>query len=179
VVESYHGSLFGILKPLNAAWYTASARELWDKMRQGVISLSPNDPALQAYVRMTAQRYDFANKVAGCFGATFLLLWQPYWWIETGTVAPAVQNHEKKDIILGSHLALKHNFVTVNNALMPQLVNKPYFHDLHNLLCPRQQTVYESDGIHLNPTGDMMMAREISRLLKQKLGTPSQATNQR
>jgi len=179
VVESHHRSLFGILKPLNAAWYTSFARELWDKMRQGVIPLSPDDPALQEYVGMTAQRYDFVNKVAGCFGATFLLIWQPYWWIETGTVAPGVQNQEKQDIIMGSHLALKHNFVVANNALAPRLADKPYFYDFNNILCLRQQTVYESDGIHLNPTGDMMMAREISQFLKKKLAPPRQAANPR
>jgi hypothetical protein len=85
-------------------------------------------------------------------------------------VAPAVKEQEKKTIILSKHWALEKNFVLINNALADRLRDKPYFVNLRNILCSRQQPVYESDGMHLNPTGDRMVAVYISDLLKKKFG---------
>lgn len=169
VVESYHRSPIGLLKPLTAAWYTCLTRELWDKMHQGVVPLSPQDPALQEYAQSVVQRYDFVDRLARSFGATFFLIWQPFWWVESEPVDPAVQKQEERDIILGRRLALKHNFVVAHQELRERLKGKPYFVDFHNILCSRRQPVYESDGIHLNPAGDALAAREISRYLKGKL----------
>jgi lysophospholipase L1-like esterase len=168
LVESYHQSFFGMLKPLNAAWYTSFARELYDKMRQGVFAISPEDPALQQYLDQAVSRYDYVDRVARCHGAAFLLFWQPCWWVETAPVTPAVQEQARKKIILGERWALQKNFVLVYNALFDRLKHKPYFVDFRNILCSRQQPVYESDGIHLNPTGDRMVAARMSKFLKKK-----------
>ena len=170
LVESYHRSLFGMFKSLNAAWYTTSVRELYDKMREGVFAVSPDDPALKEYLDQCVRRYDYVDKVARCFGAHFQLFWQPCWWVETGTVAPAVKEQEKKTIILSKHWAMEKNYVLIYNALVDRLRDKPYFVDLRNILCSRQQPVYESDGMHLNPTGDRMVAVYISDFLKKKFG---------
>ena len=168
LVESYHRSFFGMFKSLNAAWYTSSVRELYDKMREGVFAVSPDDPALQEYLDQCVRRYDYVDKVSRCFGATFQLFWQPSWWVETAKVAPAVQEQEKKTIILGERWAMQKNFILIYNALADRLRDKPYFVDLRNILCSRQQPVYESDGMHLNPTGDRMVAAYLSEFLKKK-----------
>jgi hypothetical protein len=65
---------------------------------------------------------------------------------------------------------MEKNYVLIYNALVERLRDKPYFVDLRNILCPRQQPVYESDGMHLNPTGDRMVAVYISDFLKKKFG---------
>jgi lysophospholipase L1-like esterase len=169
LVESYHQSPIGLLKPLTAAWFTCLTRELWDKMHQGVLPLSPDDAALKEYAQSVVQRYDYVNKVARCFGATFFLIWQPFWWVETEAVTPALKQQEEQDIILSRRLALKHNFVIAHRELTRHLRGKSYFVDFTNILCSRQQPVYESDGIHLNPAGDHLVAQTIGRFLKEKL----------
>ncbi len=170
LVESYHRSFFGLLKPLNAAWYTSFAHELYDKARLGVSAISPEDPALHQYLDQAVRRYDYVDRVARCHGATFLLFWQPCWWVETAPVAPAVQDQAQKNIILGDGWALQKNYVLVYNALLDRLKDKPYFVDFRNILCSRQQPVYESDGVHLNPTGDRLVAARMSACLKRKFG---------
>jgi lysophospholipase L1-like esterase len=169
LIESYHHSFFGLFKSFNAAWYTSYARELWDKMRQGIIPLAADDPALIEFKAAAAQRYDYVNKVARCFGAEFLLIWQPCWWVETAPVDPAVKTKEQQTVIMGDRWALKHNFVTIYNALAENLRDKPYFHDFRNVLTPRRQEVYESDGIHLNPTGDALLASHLGQFLKKRV----------
>lgn len=176
LVESYHQSFWGMFKSLNAAWYTSYAWELYDKMRQGVFAVTPDDPALKEYLDQCVRRYDYVDKVARCFGAAFQLFWQPCWWVETAPVAPAVHEQEKKTIILGERWAMQKNFILIYNAMAQRLRDKPYFVDLRNILCSRQQPVYESDGIHLNPTGDRLVAAQLSALVKRKFdaGTAEQ-----
>jgi hypothetical protein len=169
LVESYHQSFFGLFKSLNAAWYTSSVRELYDKMREGVFAVSPNDPALGEYLDQCVKRYDFVDRVARCYGATFMLFWQPSWWVETAPVAPAVKELEKDTIILNKRWAMEKNFILIYNALADRLHDKPYFVNLRNLLCSRQQQLYESDGMHLNPTGDRLVAAKLGALLKEKI----------
>jgi lysophospholipase L1-like esterase len=170
LVESYHSSFFGLFKSFNAAWYTSYARELYDKTRQGVFSLAPDDPALLEYQKQVVKRYAFVEKVAHSFGADFLLFWQPCWWVETAPVDPAVKAREQEKIILGDRWAMKPNFVTIYHALWENLRDKPYFVDFRNALTPRRQPVYESDGIHLNPIGDTMLAENLGQFLKKKFG---------
>jgi len=175
VVESYHQSLLGMFKSLNAAWHTSFAWELYDKMRQGVFAISPDDPALKEYLDLAVRRYDYVDKVIHCFGSDFQLFWQPCWWVETEPVVPAVKEQEKDTIILNERWALQKNFILVYNALFERLKDKSYFVDFRNILCSRQQPVYESDGIHLNPTGDRMVAARITEFLKQKFGASRDA----
>jgi lysophospholipase L1-like esterase len=170
LIESYHRSFFGLFKSFNAAWYTSYARELWDKMRQGVIPLAAADPELQEFKVAAAQRYDYVNKVARSFGADFLLFWQPCWWVETASVDPAIKAKEQQTIIIGDRWALKQNFVTIYNALAESLRDKPYFIDYRNVLTPRRKEVYESDGIHLNPNGDATVASHLGHFLKKRVG---------
>lgn len=173
LVESYHHSFFGLLKPLNAAFYASFTKEFYDKLRQGLIPLEPDSPALRQMVAATEKRYDYINKVAAAFGARFLLFWQPCWWVETAPVAAAVR--EREDVVVGRHLALMHNFKVTNEALADRLKAKPYFLDFRNVLCPRTKPVYQRDGIHLQDAGREMVAHAMGAVLKERLAEAAAA----
>jgi hypothetical protein len=51
--------------------------------------------------------------------------------------------------------------------LAENLRDKPYFIDFRNALTHRRVEVYESDGIHLNPAGDAMLAARMGQFLKR------------
>ena len=48
LVESYHQSFFGLLKPLNAAVYSSFTREFYDKIEQGLVPIHADSPVLAA-----------------------------------------------------------------------------------------------------------------------------------
>lgn len=167
LVESYHRSLFGLLKPLNAALYASFTRELYEKIMHGVVPIQADDPALRQFVDTVEQRYDYVNQTAAGCGARFLLIWQPCWWVETGPVAPAVRQRE--DITVGKHFALRHNFTVINKALMERLQSKTYFLNFQNILCARTEPAYQRDGIHLQNSGRRIVAQGMGRFLKEQL----------
>lgn len=164
LIESYHHSYFGFLKPFYAAMYASFTNELYDKIRQGVIPLKADDPQLLRYVDSVEKRYDYINKVAQGTGAKFLLFWQPFWWVETDQVSPAV--NQKEEVGLPKHLAVRHNFEVIDRALADRLKDKPYFIDFRNVLCRRTQPAYQDDGIHLLDIGNEMVAGQMARYLK-------------
>jgi hypothetical protein len=167
MVESYHQSLFGLFKPLNAALYASFTREFYDKIRQGLLPIAADSPVLRQMVDLTEKRYDYIQKVAGAFGAKFLLFWQPCWWVENGRVAPEVRDGEH--LVAGSLSALRHNFEVTYDALAARLKDKPFFIDFRNVLCARTEPMYEPDGIHLEDAGSQMVARAMGRILKERL----------
>jgi len=167
MIEDYHRSFFGLLKPLNAAMWSSFTRELYDKIRQGVIRIDPGAPVLQQFVDSCEQRYDYLNKVSASFGAKFLLVWQPCWWAETEPVAAQVREHE--DIILGKRSALRDNFMVTYKALMARLQTKPYYINFQNILCGRNEPVYQPDGIHLQDGGRKIVAQRLNQVLKERL----------
>jgi len=167
MIEDYHRSLFGLLKPLNAAMWSSFTREIYDKIRQGVIRIGPDSPELRQFVDSCEKRYDYVNKVAASFGSKFLLIWQPCWWAETAPVAARVRQHE--DLILSKKSALRDNFVVTYRALVDRLHRKPYFVNFQNILCSRSEPVYQPDGIHLLDAGRKNIAQNISRTLKERL----------
>jgi lysophospholipase L1-like esterase len=167
MIEDYHRSLFGLLKPLNAAMWSSFTHELYGKIRQGVIRIDPGDPALRQFVDSCEKRYDYLNKVAVSFGARFLLIWQPCWWAETEPVAAQVR--EKEGIILGKRSALRDNFVVTYQALEDRLLGKPYFINFRNILCSRTEPVYQPDGIHLLDGGRKIVARRLGQTLQERL----------
>lgn len=166
MIEDYHRSFFGLLKPLNAAMWSSFTHELFDKIRQGVLRLDPELPELRQFVDLSEQRYDYVNKIAASFGAKFLLIWQPCWWAETEPVAANVKNHE--DVILSKKSALRHNFVTTYQALVNRLKDKPYFINFQNILCARTEPVYQPDGIHLLDAGRKIVAQRFRETLKER-----------
>ena len=175
MIEDYHRSFFGLLKPLNAAVWSSFTREIYDKMREGVFRIDPHDPELRKFVDSCEQRYDYVDKVASSFGAKFLLIWQPCWWAETKPVAAAVRSRE--GIIMSKKSALRDNFVLTYNALMERLKDKPYFINFRNVLCSRTEPIYQPDGIHLLDVGREIMAQHFNQVLKDRLvagNTPGQ-----
>ena len=173
LIESYHHSYFGFLKPFYAALYASFTNELYAKIRQGVIPIKAGDPQLLKFVDSVEKRYDYVNKVAQGFGANFLLFWQPFWWVETGQVAPAIT--QKEEVSLPKYMAIRQNFEVTYNALADRLKNKPYFIDYRNVLCGRTQPVYQDDGIHLQDRGREMVAAQIAHYLKASRFYPAAA----
>lgn len=169
LIEDYHRSLFGLLKPLNAAMWSSFTYEFYDKLRQGVICINPKDPLLREFVDSCEKRYDYVNKVAASFGAKFLLIWQPCWWAETEPVAAKVRDHE--DLILGKQSAMRHNFVVTYRALVDRLQHKPYFVNCQNILCSRTEPAYQLDGIHVLDGARKIVAQNFNRILKERLLT--------
>lgn len=169
LIESHRRSLFGLLKPLSAGVYASFTRELYDKLRQTVIPIRAGSEELRNFVEMTVQRYDYVNQQAGFYGAKFLLFWQPLLWVETCKVAPQVQKIEKDYAINKARfMAVRQNFQVTYQALAAGLRDKPYFIDCQNILGSRTQPVYKPDGVHLRDAGRMMVAREMSRVLKER-----------
>ncbi|MGB7913322.1 MAG: hypothetical protein WCF59_13990 [Desulfobaccales bacterium] len=167
MIEDYHRSFFGLLKPLNAAMWSSFTREIYDKMRQGVFAIEPGDPKLAQFADSCAQRYDYLDKVAAAFGAKFLLVYQPCWWAETQPVAASVRAHE--NVVLEKKLALRNNFQVCYQALVARLQDKPYFINFRNLLCNREEPLYEPDGIHLVDAGSEIVANRMEEVLKERL----------
>ncbi len=164
MIEDYHRSFFGLLKPLNAAMWSSFTKEIYDKMREGVIRIAPDDPALHQYVDSCIQRYDYVNKVAASFGAKFFLIWQPCWWAETEPVAASVRAQE--DVIMSKRSALRDNFVLIYNALASRLQSRPYFINFQNIVCSRTEPLYQPDGLHMLDAGRELMARHFDTVLK-------------
>jgi hypothetical protein len=164
LIESYHHSFLGLLKPLNAAMYASFSKELYDKIRQGLINLKADDPELIKYLDSAEKRYDYVHKLAQGFGARFVLFWQPFLWVETGPVPPAIRAKEEVD--LGKFAALRHNFELIDQAMAARLQDKPYFVDFRNVLCGRKKPVYQEDGIHLQDGGREIVAGQMARFLK-------------
>ncbi len=169
LVESYHHSFFGLFKSLNSALYGSFVKELYDKMRQGVMPIEADSPDLKEYVDQAVKRYDYVAKVAGCFGARFYLFWQPAWWVESRPPRPSVREREEQEIILTRHLALRHNFMVVYQALYDRLRDKPYFVDFRDVLEARTEPMYQADGIHLTDGGRELVAKNMGQVIKTGL----------
>jgi hypothetical protein len=167
LVESYHHSFFGLLKPLNAALYSSFTKEFYDKIKQGLVPIAADSPVLRQMVDAAEKRYDYDAKVAAAFGAQFLLIWQPCWWVEKAPVAPEVRGREH--LLAGRRSTLRHNFEVTYDALEARLKDKPYFINFRNILCSRSEPVYQVDGIHLEEAGDAMVARRMGAVLKERL----------
>jgi hypothetical protein len=176
LIEDYHRSLFGLLKPLNAAMWSSFTFEFYDKLREGVIRINPQDPMLRQFVDSCEKRYDYVNKVAAGFGAKFLLIWQPCSWAETKPVSAQVRARE--DLIMSKKSALRDNFIVTYRALMDRLRHKPYFVNCQNILCSRTEPAYQPDGIHVRDGARKIVAQNFNRILKERLltsGKPGKA----
>jgi hypothetical protein len=175
LVEGYYQSFFGLLKPLNAALYSSFTKELYDKVRATATTLDPDSEPVRQNASAALQRYRHVEKVARCYGARFLLFWQPCLWVETGQVAPRVKRQEEKDYILGARFTtVRHNIAATYLALKDRLGQEPYFVDFQNVLCDRTQPVYQPDGVHLNDAGRQMVARAMGRVLRERgVGGPA------
>jgi lysophospholipase L1-like esterase len=169
LVEGYRRSFFSLFKPLYGALYSSYSMELFDRFRQTMVPVYPNNPAPREFVAETGKRYEHVRRLARAYGAKFLLVWQPIMWGETGKVDPRVKEQEKNLDVMGARfLKVRENFATTYDMLMSHIKNKPYFVDFRNALCDRTSLVYESDGVHLKPPGNKMVAIRMAEMLKER-----------
>lgn len=169
LIEGYYGSWFGLFKPLNAAIQASFTRELYDKLNQVEFSLDAASPELSTMVAKTAQRYDFAERLAQGFGAKFLLVWQPMLWTEGCPVSPAVAERERTLLINSDRLApMRRNFTVAYSALADRLAGKSYFANMSTAVCGRNVPSYQPDGVHMTDDGRRAMAEAIGKLASER-----------
>jgi len=169
LIESYYKNFFGVLKPFNAAILASFSNELYDKLNQVYLPLEKSDAELLRHLDLAGKRYEYVNKIAGCYGAKFVLVWQPALWSETATVSDAVKKLELKNFINSDRFAsMKENFQTVYDTLASGLKKRSYFVNFQNVLCARTVPTYLPDGAHLNDAGDEMVARQLAITLRER-----------
>ncbi|MDD3472692.1 MAG: hypothetical protein PHS86_07915 [Syntrophaceae bacterium] len=163
IIESYHSSFFGLFKPLNAALYSSFTKELYDKINQVFIPVESETKLIKQLAEMSEERYDYLDKMVGCFGAKFLLIYQPMLWTETCSVSEAIKATERSHIVDSSKLnVMRSNFTAPYQILLEQLKNKPYFISYRNALCDRDQAAYKADGVHLTNYGRNVIAKKMA-----------------
>ena len=171
IIESYYWSPFGLLKPLNAALYTSFTYELYSKVSEALVPAQPNSDELAKLVTETDKRYEYVNKVAGCFGARFILFWQPMVWTEKCDVPQSVKDKERGFFVNSQRLeTLRQNFGVPYAALFESLKDKPYVVDFRNVLCTRTAAAYQADGVHLTDYGREIVGERMAQVIQERLG---------
>jgi len=169
LIESYRRSYLSLFKPLNDVLYSSSTLELFDRFRQTMVAVHPENPVPKEFVAETGKRYEHVKKLAGAYGAKFVLVWQPILWVEKGKIDPRVKEKERELSIMGAKFSkVRENFATTYDMLAGSLKDKPYFMDFRNALTSRTAPVYEADGVHLKPVGNKMVATRLAEVLKDR-----------
>jgi len=171
VLESYYKSGYGILKPINAAYFASFTRELLQKFLYTANPVDPDSPELAAFVDLTVKRYDFADRVCAAYGSRFLLFLQPLFWVETCPAVDGATAASEKETILGRKTFphVRENFMTVYAALERGLSGKPYCVNLRNALCGRVAPAYTADGVHNTDTGREGIAAAMLPAIRARL----------
>ncbi len=170
LIESYYKSWFGVLKPLNAAVYSSFTKELYDKIMQVGVPLEASDKELAEMLDAVEKRYDHVNKLSACYGARFILFWQPTLWTEECHVAATARAGEKNIILDNKRwTTVRDNFTKPYVAIQKRLEKKDYFVDFRSELCNRQVPSYKPDGVHLNDDGRLLVAERMAAMLNEKL----------
>lgn len=169
LIESYHKNFFGVFKSLNAAIQASFTKELHDKLMQVQVPIEPDSPELREHVELVGRRYSFANKVASCYGAHFLVFWQPTQWVEQGEVVVEVSEKEKRHFVNTDRFSnMRENFTTVYESLLEDLKARPYFVNFRNVLVPRKEVAYQPDGVHLTAYGREFIAKAMAETLRSR-----------
>lgn len=158
LIESYHGSLFGIFKGLNAGIRASSTYEAYEKIRFTMKPLSPDDPELHDFVQEVEQRYDYMARECRYRGADFVLFWQPTRWTESADPAKSV-----------AFTSFGDNIQLVYSRLEDRMSSKPYFVSLRGVLLG-QEGVYAADGVHLTDKGRQIVAQAMAEQLRAGSG---------
>lgn len=158
LIESYHGSLFGILKGLNAGIRASSTYEAYEKIRFTMQPLSSEDPVLHDFVHAVEQRYDYMARECRYRGADFVLFWQPTRWTESAVPAEA-----------DAFTTFGANIQLVYSQLEARLSSKPYFVSLRGVLLG-QDEAYARDGVHLTDKGRHIVAQAMAEHLRMRPG---------
>lgn len=170
LIESYYRSWFGLLKPLNAALYSSYTRELYDKINQVFVPIDPDGPIFRKWVESVVKRYRHVDKLAACYGAQFIVMWQPIWWVEECDLPREMKEKEQSWIMRSEQMAaMRLNFAIPYEALEDKLKHEPYFVSLRDALCPRTSPTYKADGVHLTDAGRKMVAVRMGRILEKML----------
>jgi lysophospholipase L1-like esterase len=170
LIESYYHSWFGLLKPFNAAVYASFSKELYDRINQVVIPVDRGSTELGAMGSLTERRYDFVNKIARCYGAEFILFWQPMHWVEECAVPRSVTEQEQGLVLAVDRFeTMRHNFAVTYTSLAERLQDKPYFISFREIFCDRKVPVYKADGVHLTDDGRRIVARAMGKILEERL----------
>lgn len=169
LVESYDRSLFGLLKPLNAALYNSFSKELYDKIMQTVVPIAEETELIERFLSGLENRYDYVHMLAESMGSRFLLVLQPIWWVEGPGVSPEVRDREASIMKRAGRFAVaRENFNTIYGAMYERLRGKPYFVDFRDVLILRSEPVYQPDGVHLTDEGREMVAAGLARALEER-----------
>ena len=177
LIDGPHRTHFLFPRSFGTLFYTSYAYELYDKFRWVTAPIEMDSPVLKDYVRLTEYRYDFVDKVASCFGAGFLVFWQPIRWEEDCHNGVDVA-HSGNDSGSSSPLfaTMRHNFKLPYRAMKKRLKKKPYFIDLSKIFCGRKGSFYGPDGVHLEDEGKNVIARGMAEVLKKIFLTRSEFT---
>jgi len=179
VIESYYKSGVGLFKPLNAAYFASFTRELLEKFLYTAKPVDPDSPELAAFVELAVKRYDFAERLCASYGARFLLVLQPLYWVETQELAQAPVAASEKETILGRKTFphVRDNFLTVYAALERALAGRPYFVNLRNALAGRDAPAYTADGVHNTDAGRAGIAAAMLPAIRDRLSCNPNAAN--
>jgi hypothetical protein len=137
LIEGHRRTYLSLFKPVQAALYASFTKEAFDKLREILFPVYRENPAPRKLAQATAKRYDHVRRLAGAYGAEFLVVWQPFLWVETGEVDPRVKEQEKELTVLGDkYLRVRENFTETYNTLAKGLQEKPYFVDFRTCSVP-------------------------------------------
>jgi lysophospholipase L1-like esterase len=167
-VESYRRSWGGILKPLNAAIHASYTNELLDRISMFRAPVLQDSPDLEKMVEHGVRRYDYVARTADCYGARFVLIWQPILWAEKCEQAGVKESEKALFVDMNNFPVLRQSIGNTYDALEKALGDRPYFVTLRNALCNRSTGLYWPDGIHLKPEGNELMAATIGELLVKR-----------
>jgi hypothetical protein len=172
MIESYHQSTLGLLKPVVAAWYASYTRELVNKIRYLYDPLKADSDLVRDYVTLTVMRYDYINRLVGSFGSKFVLFLQPLYWTEQcPDLDPDVAALESKNLFDDTRFpTTRRNFLVVYAALKQALKDRPYFVDMQNILCDRKAECYTPDGVHNTDYAREMLAKAMQPYIERLLG---------
>jgi len=168
-IESYHRSWFGLLKPINAAVHASYTNEFIDRIRMLCDTVEPDSQTLRQMVELTTRRYDHVSRVVSCYGAKFVLIWQPMLWVENCKAPENVRQAEKTTFVDADKFPLLRQSVRNTYAALEEaLRSKSYFVNFRNTLCSRTTPLFWPDGIHLRHNGNELVAGRMAELLIQR-----------
>ncbi len=170
LIESYYKSFFGVFKSLNAMVYSSYTKELYDKLVHVSVKMKPDDPQVVQMLKIVPERYDYVNKVAHCYGAGFVVFWQPSLWVDKSIASTKAVGEKEKTFFPFQDAAgtLRNNFSIVYEGLEDKLKDKDYFVDFKNILQSRSQMAYTKDGVHLTDYGRKLVAIGMARDLAER-----------
>ncbi len=163
VVDASRAGTFGFLRPVHAFIGASYTLELYHRLMWLAAPIDKDSEALREYVRLTEYRYDYVDRISRCFGARFILVWQPLWWAQSckgsGNDGPLIDLSETP----------RRNLKVSYEALRARLGAKPYFTDFSAALCDHDPgATYLRDGVHLTDHGRAIVAARMAEIIERR-----------